>query len=187
MARLHGLKRPSRAEIEQLMLKLMPEDRPGDFVQAMMDLGAIICRPKSPRCGECPLAADCKAFAAGAPEGFPHRKARAARPHKFGVVWWIERDGSVWLVRRPAEGLLGGMAALPGGDWTDAPPERLNMLGTLRHVFTHFSLDLHIASRTDPQGEGWWQPLDRLNEAGLPTIYRKAAELALARNDRLAA
>jgi A/G-specific adenine glycosylase len=79
------------------------------------------------------------------------------------------------------------MAALPGTGWSDAAPEQLNALGTVRHVFTHFSLDLHIVPRADPEGDGWWHPFDRLGEAGLPTLYRKAADVALARNDRLAA
>jgi A/G-specific adenine glycosylase len=153
----------------------------------MMDLGATICRPKKPRCGECPLAPYCKAFASGAPETFPERKARAARPHKYGVAYWIERGGSVWLVRRPAKGLLGGMAALPSTDWCDALTARANALGTVRHVFTHFSLDLDVVPRAEPEGDGWWHPLDQLDDAGFPTLYRKAAELALARNDRLAA
>jgi A/G-specific adenine glycosylase len=187
VARLHSLRHPSRAEVERLALELLPESRPGDFVQAMMDLGATTCRPKRPRCRECPLAADCSAFAAGAPESFPERKARAARPHKYGIAYWIERGGQIWLVRRPTKGMLGGMAALPGGEWTDTAPERLNALGTVRHVFTHFSLDLQIVLRTDPEGEGWWQSLDSLNQAGLPTLYRKAADLALGCDDRLAA
>jgi A/G-specific adenine glycosylase len=187
MARLEGLRQPTRSEVERLVLDLMPGDRPGDFVQAMMDLGATICRPKKPRCGECPLAPYCKAFASGAPETFPERKARAARPHKYGVAYWIERGGSVWLVRRPAKGLLGGMAALPSTDWCDALTARANALGTVRHVFTHFSLDLDVVPRAEPEGDGWWHPLDQLDDAGFPTLYRKAAELALARNDRLAA
>jgi A/G-specific adenine glycosylase len=187
MARLHGLKRPSRVEIERLVLDMMPEERPGDFVQAMMDLGATICRPKNPRCGDCPLRTDCSAFAAGEPEAFPQGRQKAARPHRHGVAYWIERGGAVWLVRRPARGLLGGMAALPGSEWTDAPPNGVNSVGSVRHVFTHFSLDLSIVPRTEPEGEGWWQPLDRLDEAGLPTLYCKAVKLVLARNDRLAA
>ena len=158
----------------------MPTDRPGDFAQAMMDLGAIICRPRKPRCDACPLAPDCSAFASGDPEAFPERRRRAARPHRHGVAYWIERGGSVWLVRRPARGMLGGMAALPGGEWSEAGPDRLNAIGTVRHVFTHFSLDLAIAPRSEPEGEGWWQPLEGLSEAGLPTLYRRAAELVLA-------
>jgi len=180
IARLHGLKQPSRTEIERLTLAMTPADRPGDFVQAMMDLGATICRPRNPHCGDCPLSIDCAAFASGEPDAFPERRKRAERPHKHGVAYWIERCGSVWLVRRPAKGLLGGMAALPGSEWTDAAPARLNTIGTVRHVFTHFSLDLIVVPHAEPQGEGWWQPLDRLSEAGLPTLYRRAAEMVLA-------
>ena len=187
VARVHGLSQPGRLEIERLTLDMMPADRPGDFVQAMMDLGATICRPKKPRCGECPLSLHCAAFASGDPQSVPERRKRAARPHRHGVAYWVERAGSVWLTRRPPQGLLGGMAALPGSDWSEAEPGGANALGTVRHVFTHFSLDLHLVPREEPDGEGWWQPFDRLNEAGLPTLYRKAAELALARHDRLAA
>ena len=180
VSRFHGLKRSPRIEIERLTRDLMPTDRPGDFVQAMMDLGATICRPRKPRCDACPLAPDCSAFASGDPEAFPERRRRAARPHRHGVAYWIERGGSVWLVRRPAKGMLGGMAALPGGEWSEAGPDRLNAIGTVRHVFSHFSLDLAIVPRSEPEGEGWWQPLEGLAEAGLPTLYRRAAELVLA-------
>ncbi len=179
IVRLHGLKSPSRAEIERLVLAIMPADRPGDFVQAVMDLGATICRPTKPCCGDCPLRRDCAAFASGTPQVFPEPRRRAVRPHKYGVAHWIERGGRVWLVRRPAKGLLGGMAALPGGDWTASPPELLNAIGTVRHVFTHFSLDLLLVAGSEPAGEGWWHPLDQLGSAGLPTLYRRAAELAL--------
>jgi len=180
VARLHGLKQMPPADAERLTLALLPADRPGDFVQAMMDLGATICRPRKPRCDACPLAPDCRAFASGDPEAFPERRRRAARPHRHGVAYWIERGGSVWLVRRPARGMLGGMAALPGGEWSEAGSDRLNAIGTVSHVFTHFSLDLAIVPRSEPEGEGWWQPLEGLSEAGLPTLYRRAAELVLA-------
>jgi A/G-specific adenine glycosylase len=187
VARLRGLKQPSRQEVEAIVLEIMPHDRPGDFIQAMMDLGATVCRPSKPQCGDCPLRPDCAAFASGAPESFPARRPRAARPHKFGVAFWIERNGHVWLVRRPSKGLLGGMAALPGSEWSEARPERVNSLGCVRHVFTHFSLELSVVPRAGAEGEGWWQPLDHLGTAGLPTLYRKAAELALGHRDRLAA
>ena len=187
IARLHGLKRRPRLEMERLVLGLIPEDRPGDFIQAMMDLGATICRPARPRCGDCPLRSDCTAFASGEPEAFPARKLRAARPRKYGIAYWIESDGQVWLVRRPPKGMLGGMAALPGSEWTDAKLPRIVSLGSVRHVFSHFALDLHLIPRAEPEGEGWWQPLDRLDEAGLPTLYKKAASLMTAGRDRLAA
>ena len=105
---------------------------------------------------------------------------------RYGIAWWIERDGSVWLVRRPANGLLGGMAALPGGHWTETAPPSASPI-EVTHGFTHFRLELGIERRAEPVGEGWWQPLDRLAQAGLPTLYRKAAAAALASRRRLAA
>jgi A/G-specific adenine glycosylase len=187
IARLHGWAKPCTAEIEECLLELMAQQQPGDVVQGLMDLGATVCRPRQPRCTACPLSGDCAAYSSGAPESFPAARQRKARPHRFGAAWWIERDGHVWLVRRPAPGLLGGMAALPGGEWTDAPVAE-RPLGSVRHVFTHFSLDLAVELRPRPVGAGWWQPLDRLDEAGLPTLYRRAAEIALAsRCDRRAA
>jgi A/G-specific adenine glycosylase len=187
IARLKGLKRESRAAVPRHALELMPTSHPGDFVQAMMDLGATICRPKNPRCTDCPLASDCSAFASGEPEAYPEARARAVRPHRHGIAYWIEQGGSVWLVRRPPKGLLGGMAALPGTEWSETSPGRVNALGTVRHLFTHFSLELHILPWAEPIGEGWWQPLEQISEAGLPTVYRKIIEEALTHNDRLAA
>ena len=178
IARLHALSQPSRSHTHGLVLKMMADQEPGDFAQAMMDLGATLCRPRKPRCGECPLAGDCAAFASGQPESFPQRRVRAERPHREGAAYWTERVGNVWLVRRPAKGLLGGMAALPGSEWSKAPPGKLNPIATVRHVFTHFSLDLHIVPCAEPVGEGWWQPLEHLDEAGLPTLYRKAIAAA---------
>jgi len=186
ISRLHGIRWQDAKTIVDLALPMTPADRPGDFVQAMMDLGATICRPKNPRCSECPLRTCCVALASGEPGAYPERRQRAVRPHKHGSAYWIERSRSVWLVRRPAKGLLGGMAALPGPEWSSGP-QHPNATATVRHVFTHFSLDLHIVPRAEPEGEGWWQPLDRIAEAGLPTLYRKAVEAVLARGDRLAA
>ena len=180
IARLHAIRQPPKAQIEALVRELIPSGRAGDFTQAMMDLGATICRPKAPLCTRCPLRTDCAAFASGDPDAFPAAKPRISRPHREGVAWWIERDGNVWLVRRPAKGILGGMAALPGSDWTHEPALAPgDAIGVVRHVFTHFSLDLHVVRRSDPTGgHGWWHPIERIDEAGLPTLYRRAAGLA---------
>jgi A/G-specific adenine glycosylase len=186
VARLHAIAAPAKAEIRDLVFAETPADRPGDFAQAMMDLGATICRPKAPLCTGCPLRSDCLAHASGEPEAFPAAKPRTARPVRHGVAWWIERGGLVWLVRRPANGLLGGMAALPGSDWTETAPSSRSAIA-VTHVFTHFRLELRVERRAEPVGEGWWQPLDRLAESGLPTLYRKAATAALAAKPRLAA
>ena len=83
--------------------------------------------------------------------------------------------------------MLGGMAALPGSDWTDQPLPERQPLARVRHDFTHFSLDLAIIRRAEPVGEGWWHPIDELAGAGLPTLYRKAANAILAREERVAA
>ena len=190
VARLYAIDRPvadARAEIRALAAALTPANCCGDYAQAMMDLGATICRPRKPDCAACPLAPDCAAFASGEPEAFPAPKAKRARPHRHGLAWWIERDGAVWLVRRPERGMLGGMAALPGPEWSDAAPVE-PAIATVAHGFTHFTLDLHIVARSgQPPGEGWWQPLSTLEGAGLPTLYRRAAKSVLARRVSLAA
>ena len=189
VARYHGVEQAidqSRDEIRKLADAMTPAERAGDFAQAMMDLGAMICRPKNPDCAACPLSADCRAFASGAPESFPAAKAKRVRPNRYGIAWWIERNGAIWLVRRPAKGMLGGMAALPGPEWTDQPP-CIPALAGVSHGFTHFTLDLHIAPRAEPVGNGWWQPLGSIAQTGLPTLYRKAVEAVLARKESLAA
>jgi A/G-specific adenine glycosylase len=175
IARLNGLEQPDRLEIQGLMSDMMPADRPGDFVQALMDLGATICRPRAPRCESCPLSDDCRARATRKPEAFPVRRPRVPRPVKHGIAWWIERNGHIWLVRRPTRGMLGGMAALPGTEWTGDSQIASTAHATLRHIFTHFELELQVVRKAEAVGEGWWQPLDRLDQAGLPTLYRKAA------------
>jgi len=152
-----------------------------------MDLGATICRPKAPECGRCPLGADCVAYATGEPERFPKAKRKAVRPTRHGIAWWIERDDCVWLVRRPDNGMLGGMAALPGPEWSEEAGQMGPVLGRVTHVFTHFRLELAIVSKSDPVGDGWWQPIDRLSEAGLPTLYRRAVDAVLANRTKLAA
>ncbi len=180
VARLHGLRSPQRGEVRALARAMMGEVHPGDFTQALMDLGATICRSRGPDCGRCPLRGDCAAFASGEPEAFPARKVRRVRPRRLGVAWWTERDGCLWLVRRPARGLLGGMAALPGDEWGSGQPAAGPVLASVRHVFTHFALELSVVAAADPAGEGWWQPLDDIDRAGLATLYRRAVEQVLA-------
>ena len=181
VARLNGSERPTKLQIREAVDAITPERRAGDFAQAMMDLGATICRPKTPLCGQCPLQPDCRAFASGTPTRFPALKPRAAKPVRHGIAHWIEYEASVWLIRRPALGLLGGMAALPGGDWVMEPVAATSpVVASIRHVFTHFELRLSIVSATDPSGEGWWQPVERLADVGFPTLYRRAVEAVLA-------
>jgi A/G-specific adenine glycosylase len=172
---------------------ITPAVRSGDFAQAMMDLGSAICTPRAPKCLLCPLREDCAGFATGAPEDYPARKAKAAKPVRHGTIFWLENDGRVLLVRRPPTGLLGGMRALPTGAWADAPPALSDAPAdatwsfqdaTVSHVFTHFRLELRLASATsgaqDVAGE-WW-PIDALDSAGLPTVFAKAAAVMTGRD-----
>ena len=126
------------------------------------------------------MAGDCRAFASGEPERFPAPKARRERPHRHGIAYWIARGDALWLVRRPASGLLGGMAALPGPEWSEQPVTGPR-IATIHHGFTHFTLDLHLVARAaPPPGAGWWQPFETLGQIGLPTLYRRAADAGLA-------
>jgi A/G-specific adenine glycosylase len=189
LARLHAIDQPlavAKPEIARLADAMTPDQGAGDFAQAMMDLGATICRPRQPLCGQCPLAADCRAFASGDPERFPAPKPRKVRPLRHGIAWWSERGGSIWLVRRPAKGVLGGMAALPCTDFAQvAHPTAA--LAIIRHTFTHFELELAVAASAEPVGDGWWQPLANIDDAGLPTLYRRAILAVLSNRSKLAA
>jgi len=191
VSRLFAIKQPlpgARKPLREAADGITPVERAGDFAQAMMDLGATICTPRAPRCLMCPLAPGCLARAAGEPERYPVKPAKKAKPQRRGSAFWIERDNLVWLVRRPASGMLGGMRALPDdgwsarGDGTGRLAGQWRDAGVVRHGFTHFDLELSVkASRDAPvEGEGEWWPIDRLDEAGLPTLFAKAAERALA-------
>jgi A/G-specific adenine glycosylase len=185
-----ALKPAIRAHVDTLT----PDARAGDFAQAMMDLGATVCIPRAPRCGACPIADACAAQAAGIAADLPARAAKVARPQRQGRADWIERDGHVWLVRRPAKGLLGGMRALPGGEWTVAPnndPHK-GADAVVAHSFTHFDLSLAVhrvagsdapteSACTGTDGGEWW-PLDGIEQAGLPSLYAKAAKAMIGRN-----
>lgn len=198
LARLHDDPTPLpafKARARALAQALVPADRPGDFVQATIDLGATVCRPRNPDCLLCPWRDACRARAAGTEASRPVRPAKAARPHRLGTVYWVWGAKGVWLVRRPEKGLLGGMLGLPTGDWI-VGETRPRIAGawagtTLNrpvvHVFTHFSLDLavvkvHIPSDTPDGdvaaafGEGFWGA--RADLEGLPTVMQKARKLA---------
>src|SRR5262249_24514967 len=128
MARLFAVDEPlpdSKPALKALAADLVTDARPGDWAQALMDLGATICRPKAPLCERCPLAAWCTARDAGEPETWPRKRAKADRPRRHGVALVIRRGGEVALVRRPPKGLLGGMLALPTSDWGAPAPAPL--------------------------------------------------------------
>jgi len=191
IARLFAITTPmpaARAEIYQAMEALTPDSAAGDFAQGLMDLARSLCTPRSPRCMLCPVMAHCAGK--DAPETYPVKTAKPKRPERVGTTWWIECDGEVLLIRRPDKGLLGGMRALPSGEWRETndvtPPIAADwqLIGTVTHIFTHFGLTLNIKGvrlkrGCKPQLDGEWWKLDRLDEAGLPSLFAKAAARAM--------
>jgi A/G-specific adenine glycosylase len=189
----------AKPELRRLAAELGDRSRPGDWAQAMMDLGAMVCRPKAPLCDRCPVAAACAARAAGEPEAYPRRAPPKPKPRRFGVAYVVERGDAVALVRRPPRGLLGGMLALPSSDWRERPLSEAEALaaapieapwrnaGRIEHVFTHFALTLEVRRATsdasldsgpDSGLDGAiWTPKAALS--ALPSVFRKAALTAL--------
>ena len=195
VARLFAIEEPlpaGRKAIRAALDTITPAKRAGDFAQAMMDLGSSLCRAREAQCLLCPWQAICAVRQGGDPTRLPVKAAKKAKPTRSGTAFWIERDGAVWLVRRAGKGMLGGMRALPDDGWSaradgseQAPIAGAWRAGGLvRHSFTHFHLELglaiHAGNSPAPEGEGEWWPVGQIEEAGLPTLFAKAAQLALA-------
>jgi A/G-specific adenine glycosylase len=191
-ARLFAVEQPlpdAKPELKRLAAGLVRDDRPGDWAQALMDLGATICRPKAPLCDRCPIARACAARAAGDPETYPRKAAKSQRPHRYGVAYVLTRGGEVALVRRPPKGLLGGMLALPTSEWradrwseaealAAAPADvPWRGVGEVEHVFTHFSLTLQLLRAEGDAADVIWSPRRDLD--ALPSVFLKAARAGL--------
>ncbi len=198
IARLFAVPAPlpgAKPELRRLAEKLTPSSRPGDYAQAIMDLGATICLPRKPRCLHCPWEAACAGRATGDPEDYPFRIPKGAKPQRHGIAFWaIRRDGAVLLRRRPPKGLLGGMMEIPSTEWRAAPwrpaeakrsapvAARWRILdGFVRHGFTHFDLELRVlvGVTTATADSGLWWPIDRLGEQALPSLMKKVVRHAL--------
>ena len=200
-ARLFRIETPlpaAKKAIRAAAASLAPEARPGDYAQAVMDLGATVCLPRRPRCGACPWSGFCLARAAGAAESLPVKAPKRPRPVRRRIAYWTEDGaGRVLLRRRPENGLLGGMMEVPSGPWVEdgPPPEAPPAEGAwrplgaaARHGFTHFILELDVragrSASAAPEG-CVWAPIDALDDYALPTAMKKVVRLALAGKDRL--
>lgn len=194
MARLFAIREPlpdSKNYLKELAADLSEnrEDRTGDYAQALMDLGATICTPKSPKCSLCPVNDFCEAKALQIAEELPVKKAKKAKPQKHGYVYWIENDKSeILFERRNEKEMLGGMLGLPTSDWEKSLkqpfPDGLEPLNQeIRHSFTHFDLTLHILRSTHentpfvPENDHVWVLSSELGDLGLPTLFSKVVKL----------
>ena len=210
MARLYAVAEPlpgAKPQLRRLARKLTPQRGAGDFAQAMMDLGAAICTPKKPACIVCPWSDSCAARARGDAETFPRRTARREGALRRGTAFVAHRaDGFLLLRTRPAKGLLGGMTEVPTTQWAAdfdaasalaAAPQFAartrpagkavrwrRVPGVVRHVFTHFPLELAVyvaelpAGTPPPPGSRWTAVGDIGGEA-LPSLMRKVVAHAL--------
>jgi len=199
MARSFAVEDPlpgAKRRLHELADGLTPDSRPGDYAQAVMDLGAMVCTPRGPKCMLCPWEDACRGRAIA--DSLPRRMPKPGRPLRRGVAFWITRpDGAVLLRRRPENGLLGGMIEAPSTEWREGPMPSLaaarkaaplpardwrQLPGTVDHGFTHFRLELAVLSgrvgRNAGAGELWCHP-DRLGEQALPTVMKKLARHAL--------
>lgn len=196
VARLFAVEEPlpgAKPTLRALADTITPTARAGDFAQAMMDLGATVCRPRSPDCLVCPIAESCDAARRGIADLLPQKARKAPRPVRYANVYVLRDGGEILLVRRPPRGLLGGMLGLPMSEIADSPmapgahpgapaPTRwLRGEGRVTHVFTHFELHLTVFSGdlsglTRPAGD--WRAADESVARDLPTLFRKALDFA---------
>jgi A/G-specific adenine glycosylase len=198
MARRFAVDTPlpqAKPDLTRLAASLTPRDRPGDYAQAVMDLGATICTPRNPACGICPWSGPCIARAQGIAADLPRKTPKATKPTRFGTVWIACRDDGAWLLeRRPERGLLGGMLGWPTTDWsgtdwcknpTGDPALTADWQDTgaeVRHTFTHFHLRLRVLASRVPANatpsRGIFIPATDFRPSSLPTVMRKAFDLA---------
>ncbi len=191
MSRLFCVETPlprAKSELVALAMRLAPAERPGDYAQAVMDLGATICTPKSPACGLCPWSGGCQAMAAGRQLELPKRAAKPAKPVRYGIAYLARRADGAWLVQtRPEKGLLGGTLGWPGTEWTTDPPEEAppiqgewwNPGVEVRHAFTHFQLRLSLRAaelQNDAEPDRGHFLAD-LRREDLPSVMRKAMDV----------
>ncbi len=202
LARWWGLREPLpglKKHLKPLAGDLTPRERPGDYAQALMDLGAMVCKPRTPLCAQCPIQGFCRGYQNGHAPSLPIRPPRRQKPRRFGAAFWIaDSQGRIYLYRRPTKGLLGGMMAFPSSSWEATPLSPRQALsqallpldwtpikGHVRHSFTHFHLELSVfrgacsAAQADALNGGRWVHPRHFAAQPLPTLMRKVAALAL--------
>lgn len=178
-----------KKEAERLYTK--NKERHGDLAQAYMDLGAMICTPKSPKCMICPIREGCKGYALGIASELPQKEAKKAKPKRYGQYYWItNKEDAVLFERRAEDRMMGGMLALPSTDWdlkletTHLELNNVEEMGanhTVRHSFTHFDLELSgFKADFEPKSSNFiWVSTDKIVDLGLPSLFKKAVKLMI--------
>ncbi len=207
LARFFAVETPlpaAKKELRALADRIAPDRRPGDFAQAMMDLGATVCAPRTPSCMLCPVMAGCAGRARGLEAVLPYKVAKQEKPTRRGAAFFASRwDGAVLLRRRPDKGLLGGMVEVPGTPWIEdgaceaddalshapVPAAWTRVPGEVRHTFTHFHLELAVfRANVPPDAEihgaarpesCMWVARAELRGQALPSVMRKVVAHAL--------
>lgn len=201
LSRLYAISSPlpsGMTEIQNVANIFTPQIRPGDFAQAMMDLGATICIPRTPLCEKCPFQLTCKAHALGIAAELPVKLKKHARPQKYAIAYILKReDGAILLRKRPEKGLLGGMMGVPTSEWQLQQLENhlINVEAPLithwepleavtHHSFTHFDLEVKLyygnicLKKAKYLGGDWIFP-DQLKLYALPKLFKKIIEASL--------
>ncbi|MGI9352644.1 MAG: A/G-specific adenine glycosylase [Rhizobiaceae bacterium] len=182
----------AKSQVRKYLEEMLEPENPGEFAQAMMDLGATVCSPRRPTCAFCPVSGDCIARAQGNPEQYPVKMKKSIKPTRKGAAYIIQNDrGEVFLCKREEKGLLAGMAQVPTTQWNsqedgatgfEAAPLKADWQfeGTVRHTFTHFHLELEVwtvSNTNHPALEGWWCAPKNLNNEALPSVMLKVLNL----------
>ena len=196
-SRIHAISTPvsnTKKEIRELTGKWVPTERPGDFAQAVMDLGATICTPKNPSCDRCPWQAICKAHLQFDPANFPVKTPKKVVPTRNGAAFVaITRRGEILLRKRPGKGMLAGMSEVPSTQWSSRQDGKTDIgaapfsgkwltAGQVTHHFTHFHLAMKVyycVLSERAKVDGWWVETENVMNEALPNLMKKAVTLAL--------
>lgn len=182
LSRYFAINTPKPAPlVKEKLCTLLPNERYGDFTQALMELGALLCRPKNPGCHSCPLQENCQAYAMGIPEDYPMKDVKKKIPTRYATAFILKReDGAILLRKRPPQGLLGGMMEVPTSEWIEMKDKKKAKEPIVRHTFTHFHLEIEVSYETDPSNfSGVWVKPEELKNYALPTVMKKIIRAAL--------
>ena len=188
MSRLFAVETPlptAKPKLAELAAGLTPGERPGDYAQSVMDLGATICSPRSPACGICPWMENCQGRARGIAGELPRKLPKKTKPVRRGTVYVLRHPDGAWLLeRRPDSGLLGGMLGWPTTEWGENPAPNppadtsWQTIGEVRHTFTHFHLILQIEAATSAAAPERGTFRRDFRPSDLPTVMAKAYNVA---------